>query len=120
MFDPSPQVVEAPSLVPVPAPESAVVATLKRARALIATPEQWCQGQSFKVVVAPDVTAFCALGALNCVTVHGSDMRVAVEALQITLGHPDIAGFNDTHTHAAVLALFDRAIAQAGAGAGAT
>ena len=92
---------------------------LEAARALIAEPEHWCQGAQ-----ALDATGtvrrpcsrlavrWCSLGATDRVTRY-KGIR-ADNALYSALGMPPdigIANFNDSHTHAEVLDLFDRAIA---------
>ena len=94
------------------------VEILEAARALIAKPEHWCKGAQ-----ALDATGtvrrpcsrlavrWCSLGATDRVTRY-KGIR-ADNALYSALGMPPegIANFNDSHTHAEVLDLFDRAIA---------
>jgi hypothetical protein len=100
---------------------------LVAARALIARPEAWTQGALARTVengVASSVgdfaTCWCAEGAV--VKVGGDEIWHEVEggrclyeqtldALRVAAGGIAIHRFNDTHSHADVLAAFDRAIA---------
>ena len=103
---------------------------LRRAKALIATPETWCRGATARDakgrpiaivwsrrmgIVAnmpPEAVAFCAGGAVLAVcesplwTRAYSALRRAQERVTDTVGQ-----YNDAHTHAEVLAWMDRAIA---------
>ena len=99
---------------------------LVAARAAIAAPENWCQ--RFRNYDGKH----CAMGALDKATEdRGDDLahllaaqllpREAADTREYCLGHwrmsdPSpvtlVAQFNNTHTHAEVLALFDRAIAR--------
>ncbi|PZO78472.1 MAG: hypothetical protein DI629_12305 [Mesorhizobium amorphae] len=94
---------------------------LVKARELIATPENWTQQayaraeDGFELGQGFDARAckWCALGAIEAVTGCEIDDGIAWEA-QVVLNRfagmaPD--GFNDRHTHADVLSLYDRAIA---------
>lgn len=65
----------------------------------------------------PNARLFCTVGGLS----HAASLLIgrddappateaAITALQRTLGRPGIAKFNDTRTHAEVLALFDKTI----------
>ncbi len=97
-------------------PQSQVLKILAMARKLIERPEDWCQrysqGQSicavhalqkasryFNVMPDGDVEAYRALG-------------VAIGVADPECG-PSIGHWNDSHTHADVLAAFDRAIENA-------
>jgi hypothetical protein len=88
-----------------------VLQALKDARALIADETNWCQGKVF------DGHKCCAYGALKKVTEGGRRntlrwlAQIQLEAL-LTHGYTALSYFNDTHTHAEVLNLFDRAIAR--------
>jgi hypothetical protein len=89
---------------------------LKAARAKIEKPECWTQdfyarSASGKKVVArsPAAVCWCSYGALQSV------MKAKLLPIEIVLllerpMHGCIADFNDTHTHAEVLAAFDAAI----------
>ena len=97
--------------------------TLKAARELIATEDTWMQGD---VAINSDgeacsalddvAVAWCALGALQRVSLNRKQFTTGIEALERTLGtlHPDgrppVAAFNDDHTHAEVIELFYKAI----------
>lgn len=92
---------------------------LKLARAKIERPENWTQGTyardaNRKKVGAKSEKAvcWCSLGAL--VVASGSDLYdPAVRSAMTQLGRINgqvVWCFNDTHTHAEVLAAFDKAI----------
>lgn len=102
---------------------------LRKARALIEKPENWTQGALSRSpdgeVCLPEereAVCFCSLGAIERVCVTGEQplahtpavgyLKAALLARGESLQAP-IANFNDTHTHAEVLSLFDRAIAAA-------
>ncbi len=93
---------------------------LTAARNKIAKPEHWTQGESCRnssgqPCAAQVATCFCSIGAIG--TVAGEDweaeqaamdmLRRAIDPSRPLLG---LATFNDTHTHAEVLAAFDKAI----------
>lgn len=92
------------------------------ARKLIEKPENWTQG-----VLARDIDGeavyvynsraicFCSMGALYCAVGEDdylkTDIIDDVAAILSSIAQDDtVAGFNDNHTHAEVLALFDKAI----------
>jgi hypothetical protein len=84
-------------------------------RALIADPEHWTQGAIARNLEnrsinsdRADACKFCSIGALNkCSTNKNS---APIIALMVTM-EGNVSCFNDTHTHAEVLAAWDRAIA---------
>ncbi len=81
---------------------------LIQARARIDTPDKWCQGKFW------DGNRCCMIGAIHSVGqtlgIAGTPAAIAFNTLrQFTCG--DTAKFNDTHTHAEVLEVFDKAIA---------
>ena len=77
---------------------------LLAARKLIENPEHWRQGPSSD-------TCFCAMGALGHVATGTDALWEAQQALYGALPERGgIANFNDNHSHAEVLALFNRAI----------
>lgn len=102
---------------------------LVAARALIATPQQWCQG-SIDFIRPDGIVAFCSLGAIQ-ETVNGADVLCATQrvlAIAAELAEAICPGtraaliwsqkqvivqFNDrvARDHAAVKAVWDRAIA---------
>lgn len=99
-------------------------AVLTKARALIEDPAHWLQGQGAvnlqgKVVNPsdPEALAFCAVGAVHRArAILGVREFAAIRVLQHHLpsgyrGQTELMSFNDKATHAAVLALFDAAIA---------
>jgi hypothetical protein len=105
------------------------VEILKAARELISDEKRWTQRAEARNasgndvgVYSPKAVCFCSLGAMAKVCereLYGREL-VAREALrnEIRDGHSSgIANFNDNHTHAEVLALFDRAIDRAESGA---
>lgn len=103
---------------------------LEHARFLITHPEHWTQGAYARdknglwvFSWAPEAHCLCSLGALRAAAGHLSDAFVAdfevyeeaallqEAAKQLGYGGPtDTAHFNDNHTHAEVLAMFDKAI----------
>lgn len=78
------------------------------ARALIEKPENWCKGEYQKG------DACCALGAIHRVKNENpcvfSDSGPEYSALCIAMDGASINYFNDIHTHAEVIAAFDKAI----------
>lgn len=100
---------------------------LTEARALLADPKAWTQGQFARGrwgggvdVLAPGAQCFCAVGATMRVDArrsYRSDVSEALEAVTPP-GFGDMARYNDDPitTHADILAIFDRAIAKAEGG----
>lgn len=96
---------------------TSTVEVLRAARALIDTPEKWTQGCYAKDAKGnglppedEDAVCFCASGALRHVDVDVDVCWPAFDALGLAVGG-NIIEFNDSHSHADVLAAFDRAIA---------
>ena len=109
--------------------------TLIKARELISDPERWTQGVYARnrsghrvIYYESDACRFCSLGAIrrSVSETGGFDLKREMDATSILARA--IAGvsprkqwsseavvfeFNDTHTHAEVLAAFDRAIERA-------
>lgn len=95
--------------------------TLKAARQLISDPAKWTQRFMARdadkhptYVGSKSADCWCSMGAI-CHVVGGlcqSDGEAALAALGATIGGKNVVRFNDTHTHAEVLALFDAAIAE--------
>ena len=91
---------------------------LKAARAKIAKPENWTQrayqrdknGNSLSVWDAQAATCWCARGAIWSIDPKGR-LTDAFKALELSVPDQTVTVFNDTHTHAEVLAAFDSAIA---------
>ena len=86
---------------------------LRKAKALIDAPEKWRQGGGN----SSDKT-HCALTAVASIDspFNYGLISDSVEALCKSFGHNGrnwsaLAQYNDTHTHAEVMALFDKAIA---------
>jgi hypothetical protein len=94
--------------------------TLKAARQLITDPAKWTQGVAARnrlgVSIDPlaeDAFCFCSIGAIrNVVAEDHYTFERASDALRSHSPTGVIAGYNDTHTHAEVIALFDAAIAE--------
>lgn len=89
--------------------EPLAVTVLRAARAMVATPEQWCQGEGHRGI------AFCMGRALRESQLHVAGGEC--HALDLLLKDPcldDVVVWNDTpgRTHAEVLAVFDAAIAR--------
>jgi len=105
-----------------------VLATLRGARALIAHPDNWIKGAEARDSESNDVeaesesaTCFCTVGALHRAMVvagKGDNVELYMEAQGQLIRHRLESGglvfFNDdpTTTHADVLDMFDRAIAE--------
>jgi len=93
---------------------------LTEARDLIADPAHWTQGWFARDMFggsvdarSPSAACFCTLGAFGrALGRHFMDVtgHPAVERLRSLLPRQDIARFNDTHSHADVIAAFDHAI----------
>jgi hypothetical protein len=82
---------------------------LVAARKLIEKPENWVQGV-YRVSCEYGM-AYCADGALNAVS--PGNPEGAYTALKAAMKSPvGVVYFNDHHTHAEVLAAFDKAIAE--------
>ena len=95
---------------------------LRNARALIEKPENWTQGAYARDVKKDGLTsplsdqacAWCMMGAMQRCSPNDYFARQHGYELLRKLGGVEYVGeFNDTHTHAEVLSLFDRAIAAA-------
>jgi hypothetical protein len=94
--------------------------TLKAARQLITDPAKWTQGVAARNrlgssidPLAENAFCFCSLGAIrNVVASDDHAFERASDALRSHSPTGVAAAFNDTHTHAEVLALFDKAIAE--------
>ena len=100
---------------------SAELQILKRGRALIANPDAWTQGvfardsAGYEVSsVDAEAVCFCSLGATSRATGSGRAQiwAKAAAALVNECLFGNLAEFNDSSTHAAVLAMWDRAIAK--------
>jgi hypothetical protein len=110
---------------------------LQAARDIISDPEYWCQAA--RRIVRGDHFAYCAFGALEVAHNYRDHSLVAKKILPAmdalaavaisdvvkydghiavnvknAVGNPflRVSGFNDSHTHAEVLAWFDKAIAR--------
>jgi hypothetical protein len=100
--------------------DTAVLDILKRARARIADPEHWTQGEEARDAAGrptdeggPDAVRRCAFAAIWVEEKPGElpEGNRPWEVLQALAAPQCLSTFNDTHSHAEVLALFDRAIA---------
>ena len=97
------------------------VEILRAARALIADPARWTQGEDARDACGSPAWAGRHASSAVCWSADGALMHVerdknsfwpARDALVAAMGASAVV-FNDTHTHAEVLAAFDRAIALA-------
>jgi hypothetical protein len=94
--------------------------TLKAARQLISDPAKWTQGEvardksgkGLDHALSGGAVCWCSLGAIRKVVENYDDFDEAYDILRDKGKIKQIANFNDTHTHAEVLALFDAAIAE--------
>lgn len=92
---------------------------LKESRKLIAQPEQWTQGtlardeQGFATeLYDANAVCFCAIGAIEKVNCGNAGYNAHI-ALTKTVGEEvNFAEYNDTHSHAEVLAVWDETIAR--------
>lgn len=89
------------------------------ARAVIADPKNWTKGSFAKdanghkrYAIAPEAVCWCALGAVMRVGANDVLFGAACYWLDGAAG-TWMGGYNDAHTHAEVLEVFDRAIASA-------
>jgi hypothetical protein len=81
---------------------------LRAAREYISDPSRWSQGWY------DDGGAVCAIGAVNVAMGRQPDcgeISEAEEALRSAVSGDSVVDFNDSHSHAEVLAVFHRAIA---------
>jgi hypothetical protein len=89
--------------------------------ALVRNPETWTQGDwarnaegEYVYADDPGAVCWCSSGAVlrameaGCFSPNGPDMAV-INALCADVGDWKIAHFNDTHTHAEVVAAWERA-----------
>lgn len=90
--------------------------TLRAARALIEKPERWAQGAvALKAngeacpATSNSACQWCASGAVEMVAQDYKESNAALRLLYEVIGSP-IGEFNDDHTHAEVIAAFDRAV----------
>ena len=99
---------------------------LEEARALIADPQHWTRGCMARGMDGEEVgltgnyaVCWCSLGAINRVGVitlpdgslqYDAAFHQAYGRLSAVIGDSSIADFNDTHSHAEVLAVFDKAL----------
>ena len=105
-----------------------VLETLIAGRAIIADPKNWTTRVSARdangtsvLPSDPSACKFCSLGALTLVEFtnggHFTSVTIqAEEALRVAMMCGSVATFNDDQTHDAVIAAWDRAIAQVAAG----
>lgn len=109
------------------------VEILQKARDLISDPKRWTQDAyarddfgnetvSFGSSAVPESSiCFCSIGAIASVaksTITEAETGEAFKLIEAGIS-AELAVYNDTHTHAEVLAAFDRAIEKAKASAGA-
>lgn len=93
------------------------VEILIKARELISVPERWTQETMARTplgdecpIDSDEASCWCAWGAISRVST--GDYYEAY-SLITEMADYGVVNFNDTHTHAEVLGLFDRAIAAA-------
>lgn len=92
---------------------------LTNARALIANPENWTTDFYARDASGNEVDAnsnaavcFCALGAITRVIPEDCYSCETVRLLELAAGNSWVQFVNDRDGHAAVLAMYDRAIAR--------
>ena len=95
--------------------------TLNAARQIISDPAKWTQGVQARDEHGeqvphndPAAHSFCIMGAVNRVNLpwKNSDALWALSKITRRDFAASVPEFNDTHTHAKILALFDAAIAE--------
>lgn len=93
---------------------------LMQARELIIDPSHWTQGAAARDARgrgvfsdAPEACMFCVIGSIwrAAGSRTGKDVYLAEHALERVVPDGYVASFNDSHSHAEVIAMFDRAIA---------
>jgi hypothetical protein len=96
---------------------------IKGARELISDPERWGQGWyahdkkgDWADFASDSACRWCAMGAIRKQANSGDD-RDCLHLYRLLSGNFSLNRFNDTHTHAEVIALFDAAIARLEGGA---
>lgn len=89
------------------------------ARKTIENPGNWCRGAvaldaENQPVGSWDSSAckWCAYGAISKFAGFGSELMRVLDTLEDHLCGVKIGDYNDTHNHAEVLAMFDKAIAK--------
>ncbi len=96
--------------------------TLEKARSLIEIPSSWTQGASARTHYGvpvptqdPRARSWCSVGALWAMDGRSEDFELLEKAIRklYPKGGECVSIFNDSHTHAEVLAVFDQAIAYA-------
>jgi hypothetical protein len=106
-------------------PTKTVLETLEAARKLISDPAKWTQGWFAKRLdedgtfkdtdsTSPAAVCWCSSGAIRSV-LNVDDFNEISDDYAIPFGFGtlgDLESFNDSHTHAEVLAAFDAAIAK--------
>lgn len=101
--------------------EMTVKEVLIAARAKIADPANWTQGECARDSTGKEVhsssdraVCWCSIGAIaNTIALDGGVFNNVITELEFVIPG-GISTFNDTHTHAEVLAKFDEAIAAQG------
>ncbi len=95
--------------------------TLRAARQLISDPAKWTQGEMARDADGNGISAnndlatcYCSFGAIQFVNKESTQIAASRHLDHLCLSKFGISVdvFNDTHTHAEVLALFDAAIAE--------
>ena len=97
-------------------PDTETAALLRKAKALIDTPEKWCQGAMAldrlgRVCFDPMgsyVVRRCAIGA--AATIDGCGWSRPLKAAAKEMGYRDPGDLNDRTDHLTVMRMFDRAI----------
>jgi hypothetical protein len=101
---------------------SQLLQDLRAARALIEDPKRWTKGEEARNADGdpihpskPEAVCWCALGATIRVGGNRADLRTLTMACALRDAEPSgfgVVDVNDRDGHAAVLALYDRAIAK--------
>ena len=101
-----------------------VLQLLTEGRELISDPKRWTTGEFARdeheravFVYDPKAVCWCSVGAIHKVEgpptpSSGENTWPALRALHAATACRNIAKYNDTHSHAEVLAIWDKAIEQ--------
>jgi RNase adaptor protein for sRNA GlmZ degradation len=93
-----------------PVLKSIAAVELRKARALIDTPEKWVKNRL--AVLDEDPPKYCAIGALWCSGGTRASVRL-INEVAADMGFLNAEQLNDDTDHATVMRLYDAAIAKA-------
>ncbi len=98
-------------------PDTETAALLRKAKALIDTPEKWCQGTCArdargKAVLLGSATAVahCSFGAVWALSANTQQAASLLRRVGAEMGYGGEVVLNDSTDHPTVMRMFDRAI----------